>query len=84
MTEEGSAPIPVYGNVERKVKVSSHFKMVFLTVAGITISFFVANLAIVIFVKEPGERLDAFINTTTALYQAGFGAMVGLIGGKAS
>jgi uncharacterized membrane protein len=64
--------------------ISPHFKMVFLTVTAITGVFFLANLAIVLGVHNPTDQMKSFVTTTTALYQAGFGAIVGLIGGKAA
>ena len=35
-------------------------------------------------VHDPADQMKSFVTTTAALYRAGFGAIVGLIGGKAA
>jgi hypothetical protein len=58
--------------------------MIFLSVGLLTLVFFGTHLFLVIaFDGDKSDRVDNFLQGTSALYQLGFGAMVGLIGGKA-
>jgi hypothetical protein len=83
MTDHAPAARSDHIKPEQIIKtISPHFKMVFLTITAITAAFFLVNLAIVLFVHSPTDQMRSFMATTTTLYQAGFGAIVGLIGGK--
>ncbi|MEV7700784.1 hypothetical protein AB0O62_30200 [Streptomyces sp. NPDC086779] len=63
--------------------VTAHFKMVFIAVLLITIATLAANLYIAIFVEKPTEAAKSAMDTCSTLTNLGFGAMVGLLGGKA-
>ncbi|MFE1198639.1 hypothetical protein ACFW6E_38825 [Streptomyces olivaceoviridis] len=63
--------------------VSQHFRLVFFGVLAITLLTLGASLYIGIFVAEPTEAAKSAMETCSTLSQLGFGAMVGLLGGKA-
>jgi hypothetical protein len=73
------------GNVSTPVvtTVTAHFKLVFLCVTVITVLTLMASLYIGIFVEKPTEAAKSAMNTCATLANLGFGAMVGLLGGKA-
>jgi hypothetical protein len=58
------------------------FNLVFLSVLGITIIALVVNVALVVFLNAPSDAAKSLIDTCSTLLKAGFGAIVGLIGGK--
>jgi hypothetical protein len=59
------------------------FKLVFLSVLGITFVALLVNVALVIFLNAPSDQAKSLIETCSTILKAGFGAIVGLIGGKA-
>jgi hypothetical protein len=63
--------------------VTAHFKLVFIGVMVITVLTLAANLYIGIFVEKPTEAAKSAMATCSTLANLGFGAMVGLLGGKA-
>lgn len=63
--------------------VTAHFKMVFLCVMVITLLTLTASLYIAIFIQKPTEAAKSAMDTCSNLASLGFGAMVGLLGGKA-
>ncbi|MGW3448961.1 hypothetical protein [Streptomyces sp. NPDC001076] len=63
--------------------VTAHFKLVFLSVTLITVLTLAASLYIGIFVQKPTEAAKSAMDTCSTLANLGFGAMVGLLGGKA-
>jgi hypothetical protein len=64
-------------------RVTPAFKLVFLTVLGLTVIAFATNVILVIALKDPNEQAKTLIDTCSTITKAGFGAIVGLIGGKA-
>ncbi|GAA5705806.1 hypothetical protein Save01_06660 [Streptomyces avermitilis] len=63
--------------------VTAHFKLVFICVTVITVLTLLASLYIGIFVEKPTEAAKSAMDTCSTLANLGFGAMVGLLGGKA-
>lgn len=63
--------------------VTAHFKLVFICVTVITVLSLAASLYIGVFVPDPTEAAKSAMNTCSTLANLGFGAMVGLLGGKA-
>ncbi|WP_159029173.1 hypothetical protein [Streptomyces viridochromogenes] len=63
--------------------MTAHFKLVFLSVAAMTLLTLTASVYIGIFIKNPTEAAKSAMNTCSTLANLGFGAMVGLLGGKA-
>jgi hypothetical protein len=65
-----------------KVGLSGGFKLAVFEVTGLT----VLSLSVCIFLALHGEKSDqinALFETCPTTYQMGFGALVGLLGGKA-
>ena len=65
-----------------KTSLSGGFKLAVLVVTGLTI----LSLAVCIFLALRGEKSDqinALFETCSTTYKMGFGALVGLLGGKA-
>ncbi|WP_432198533.1 hypothetical protein [Streptomyces sp. bgisy027] len=63
--------------------VTSHFKMVFIAVVVITVGALAANLYIAIFIPKPTDAAKSAMDTCATIANLGFGAIVGLLGGKA-
>ncbi|MFF8322006.1 MULTISPECIES: hypothetical protein [Streptomyces] len=63
--------------------VSAHFKLVFIGVMVITVFTLAASLYIGIFLENPTDAAKSAMDTCSTLANLGFGAMVGLLGGKA-
>lgn len=64
--------------------ISPVFKLVFITVATFTVVALLLNVVLVVALKAPNEQAKALIETCSTIVKAGFGAIVGLIGGKAA
>lgn len=64
--------------------VSVHFKMIFLAVFSLTVAMLAVRVGVAIFVASPTDSLKDAMATCNLLANAGFGAMLGLIGGKVS
>jgi hypothetical protein len=62
--------------------VSAHFKMIFLAVFFLTVALLVTRITVAIMVRNPSDSLKDAMATCNLLAIAGFGAMLGLIGGK--
>lgn len=65
--------------------LTPRFKWVFSTIVGFTILILIAYIALcVIFPHEdPTSRIQGLIETLKSTFMIGFGAIVGLLGGKA-
>jgi hypothetical protein len=59
------------------------FKLVFLTVLGLTMTALILNVILVVLLSDPNDQAKSLIDTCSTIAKAGFGAIVGLIGGKA-
>jgi hypothetical protein len=59
------------------------FKLVFLTVLGLTVLSIVIDLFLVMLINNPSDQAKNLIETCSTTWKMGFGAIVGLIGGKA-
>lgn len=62
--------------------VSPNFKMIFITVVGLTVLLFIAGWSTALIVEKPDEDLKKFMETCNTLTTGGFGAIFGLFGGK--
>ena len=65
-----------------KITLSPAFKLVVAIVTGLT----VLSLAVSIFLalyQQKSDQINSLIETCSTTYKLGFGALVGLIGGKA-
>ena len=59
------------------------FKLVFISVLSLTILSFTAGICLALFVSNPSTEIKGWIETCSTTFKLGFGAIVGLIGGKA-
>jgi hypothetical protein len=60
-----------------------HFKLIFCTVVAMTVLALVLNVLLAIFCRD-SDQVKAVAETCSTTYKMGFGAIVGLIGGKAT
>jgi hypothetical protein len=75
---------PSVGSPTAPTTVSVHFKMIFLAVFSLTVALLAARVGVAIMVVSPSDSLKDAMSTCNMLSNAGFGAMLGLIGGKIS
>lgn len=66
----------------RVAAVSSHFKLVFLSVLGLTLVVFVTDVALVMALTTPNDQAKSLMDTCTKIVLIGVGAIAGLLGGK--
>ena len=59
------------------------FKLVFLSVLGLSILCLVANVVLAVQIERPSAQVRDVLSTLSTAWKTGFGAIVGLIGGKA-
>jgi hypothetical protein len=59
------------------------FKLVFLTVTGLTVLAFAVNMVLVLVMNEPSAEAKSFLELCSTISKMGFAAIVGLVGGKA-
>lgn len=64
-------------------KLTPIFKMVFLSILGLTILAFVSWGILSIEYPNPGAEAKGFFQACSMITQLGFGAICGLVGGKA-
>lgn len=77
-----TAPPPT-ATFTKQFFLEPRFKWSLISVAAFTLIFFVTNVALAVFSGDPSDQVKGLIETCSTLYKMGFGAMVGLIGGKA-
>ena len=58
------------------------FKLVFLTILGLTILALALNVILVASIANPNDQAKGLIDMCSTIVKTGFGAIVGLIGGK--
>jgi hypothetical protein len=64
--------------------ISAHFKMIFLAVFSLTVALIIARVTVGIMVPTPSDSLKDALATCGWMINTGFGAIIGLIGGKVS
>ncbi len=69
------------GDDDGKV-VAPYFKMVFLSVLGLTVVMLGVTVWLSIGFSHPDGNINSTISTTSSLCKIGFGAIAGLIGGR--
>jgi hypothetical protein len=60
------------------------FKLVFLTVTGLTVLTLGISVVLAVFIQHPDPSVANTIDATATIYKLGFGALAGLLGGKVS
>lgn len=63
--------------------VTSHFRLIFISVLCLEVALLLVMNGMAILASDPSEAMKNAIATCTSLATAGFGAICGLIGGKA-
>ena len=66
----------------RVTPVSPVFKLVFVVIVGLTVLALAANVCMALMVEGPNQQTIDVMNTCSTFAKTGFGAIVGLIGGK--
>lgn len=66
-----------------RIVISSHFKMVWLTITALTLLLTLADLAMSIMLKHPTLAAQNAITMCDNVSKLGYGAIFGLLGGKA-
>ncbi|MFF1681586.1 hypothetical protein ACFVYG_36755 [Streptomyces sp. NPDC058256] len=64
--------------------VTAHFKMVFICVTVITVLTLAASVYIGVAVAKPSDSAKSAMDTCSTLAKLGFGAIIGLLSGKAA
>ena len=67
---------------EKETVVRSHFKMIFISVLVLTILGFGAEILLNVLWANPTSGQSTAIAAADGMFKAGFGAIVGLLGGK--
>lgn len=63
--------------------VTPVFKLIFLSVLAITLCALALNVILVVCIDSPNDQAKSLIDTCSTIVKTGFGAIVGLVGGKA-
>jgi len=63
--------------------VTTYFKLIFISIVLLEVGLLFAMNGMAILVNNPTEPVKDAITTCTSLATAGFGAICGLVGGKA-
>jgi hypothetical protein len=80
----GEGVVPAQAGTGQDVVVGRHFKMIFLVVTSLTTVMFGVDVALSVLMEHPNARVETLIATCDTMGKLGFGAIVGLVGGKAS
>lgn len=75
MTED-----PSDASTQLEVQLGISFKLIFLSVLAITGASFLASIGLS--VAESSENVDRVLEVALTTYKLGFGAIIGLLGGK--
>jgi hypothetical protein len=63
-------------------ELGKSFKLVFLTVVLLTVVSLAVSLCLVTRFETPNEQVKGLMETMSTTWKMGFGAIIGLIGGK--
>jgi hypothetical protein len=66
----------------RQILIDTHYKLALLIVAAITVLCFVVLVAFGVFVPSPTRSQEGLLSLMQTAFLSGFGAFLGLIGGK--
>lgn len=79
---ETTSPTPRKRPNGPAIPVSSHFKLVFLTVTGLTLLMLILQLAVAYAWGQSPNGFQSEVYSGLGLWKAGFGAIVGMLAGK--
>jgi hypothetical protein len=65
-----------------KTPLTPAFKLVISIVTGLTVLSLAVSISLALY-HQKSDQINALIETCSTTYKLGFGALVGLIGGKA-
>lgn len=65
-------------------RLSPHFRMVFVSILAFSMALFVTRIVLVIAFPTPNDAMKDIIASCAYISTAGFGAILGLMGGKLS
>jgi hypothetical protein len=68
---------------DTEIVLSPVFKWAFTSVVALTTSCLIATILMTWLITHPTDQAKDAINTVSTAFKMGFGAIVGLIGGKA-
>jgi hypothetical protein len=68
-------------DIENKSDLTPRFKLIFFTVATLTVLALILNVLLAVFGSD-SEQVKAAAEACSTTYKMGFGAIVGLIGGR--
>lgn len=90
VSDEAAAPVPRSEAqpvardrlaVEDAVSVTSHFKMIFLTICSFVVLLLAVEVGLVVFAEQT-DAVKNVVATCDALLKIGLGSIFGLMGGK--
>jgi hypothetical protein len=62
--------------------VTPRFRLVFRTVFGLTVMLLLIDVILVLSLRNPGQEAQSLMDLCSRLVTIGFGAIIGLLGGK--
>ena len=65
-----------------KIETAPFFKLIFFSVLGLTALSLGVNVSLVFSFSNPSQEVKSLIETCSTTWKLGFGALLGLIGGK--
>lgn len=81
---DGTNAEPQAGVAVQSTTVTAHFKMIFLSVLGLTCFTFLSLVLLSVFVRKPTEQAQNVMTIAGTISQMGVGAIFGLLGGVKS
>lgn len=66
-----------------EVVIGSHFKMIWLTITGLTIMLALADILLSVLIQHPTAAAQQAISMCDSFAKVGFGGIFGMIGAKA-
>lgn len=73
-----------YGDVEEMGVVALRFRIVLISVLVLTVLFLLIDMTLVLVLRNPSTQAQNLMDLCSRLATIGFGAIIGLLGGKAA
>ena len=81
---KGRAEMQDGREIETLGVVTSRFRLVFISVLVLTVCLLLVDMLLVLTVHNPSAQAQNFMDLCSRLATIGFGAIIGLLGGKAT